>query len=43
MIGINLLDLYKKIEAVSKDFNTYGSYQAPYVKINSMKIIGGIA
>lgn len=41
MIGINLLELYKKIEAVSKDFKTYGSYQAPYVKIKSIKIIGG--
>ena len=41
MIGINLLDLYRNIEAVSKEFNTYGSYQAPYVKIKSVKIIGG--
>jgi len=41
MIGINLLDLYKKIEAVSKEFSTYDSYQAPYVKIESIKIIGG--
>jgi len=40
MIGINLLDLFKNIEAVSKDFSVYGSYKAPYVKIKEVQIIG---
>ena len=40
MIGINLLDLFKSIEAVSKDFSVYGSYKAPYVKIKDVQIIG---
>lgn len=41
MIGINLLDLYKNIDAVSKESNFYGSFQAPYVRIKSVNIIGG--
>ncbi|GAI58930.1 unnamed protein product, partial [marine sediment metagenome] len=41
MIGINLLDLYQNIDAVSKESNFYGSFQAPYVKIKSVNIIGG--
>ena len=41
MIGINLLDLFKNIDAVSKEFRIYGSYQAPYVRIKSAHIIGG--
>ncbi len=41
MIGINLLDLFHKIDAVSKDYRVYGAFQAPYVRINSVNIIGG--
>ncbi|MHA2393645.1 MAG: TldD/PmbA family protein [Promethearchaeota archaeon] len=41
MIGINLLDLYKKIDAVSKEFKIYGAFQAPYVRVNEVQIIGG--
>ncbi|UCC20846.1 MAG: TldD/PmbA family protein [Promethearchaeota archaeon] len=41
MIGINLLDLFQKIDAVSKEYKVYGAFQAPYVKINSVNIIGG--
>ncbi|MCK4381533.1 MAG: TldD/PmbA family protein, partial [Candidatus Lokiarchaeota archaeon] len=41
MIGINLLDLFHKIDAVSKDYRVYGAFQAPYVRISSVNIIGG--
>jgi len=41
MIGINLFDLFKKIEMVSKEYRVYGSLQAPYVKIKTANIIGG--
>ncbi|MFX1256990.1 MAG: TldD/PmbA family protein [Promethearchaeota archaeon] len=41
MIAINLLDLFLKIDAVSKEFKIYGSYQAPYVRIKDVQIIGG--
>ncbi|MFX0035336.1 MAG: TldD/PmbA family protein [Candidatus Hermodarchaeota archaeon] len=41
MIGINLLDLFKKIEMVSKQYRVYGSLQAPYVKIETASIVGG--
>ena len=41
MIGINLLDLFQKINAVSKEYRVYGAFQAPYVKIKSVNIIGG--
>ncbi|KKM71331.1 hypothetical protein LCGC14_1431700 [marine sediment metagenome] len=41
MIGINLLDLFQNIDAVSKDYKVYGSFQAPYVRIKSANIIGG--
>ncbi|MFX1419448.1 MAG: TldD/PmbA family protein [Promethearchaeota archaeon] len=41
MIGINLLDLFQRIDAVSKEYKVYGAFQAPYVKINSVNIIGG--
>ncbi|MFX1478354.1 MAG: TldD/PmbA family protein [Promethearchaeota archaeon] len=41
MIGINLLNLYKNIDAVSKEFKVYGSLQVPYVRINDVQIIGG--
>ncbi len=40
MFGINLLDLFKKVKAVSKEFKIYGSYMAPYVRIESVQIIG---
>ncbi len=41
MIGINLLDLFKKIEIVSKDYRVYGTFKAPYLKIKTVNIIGG--
>lgn len=41
MIGINLLDLFQKIDAVSEEFRVYGVFQAPYVRIRSVNIIGG--
>ena len=41
MVGISLLDLFKKIEAVSKEYKIYGSFQAPYVKVDDVQIIGG--
>ncbi|MHA1804912.1 MAG: TldD/PmbA family protein [Promethearchaeota archaeon] len=40
MIGINLLDLFKKISMVSKEIEIYGPYRAPYVKIEDVNIIG---
>jgi len=41
MIGINLLDLFQNIDAVSKDYRIYGAFVAPWVKIKSVNIIGG--
>ncbi|MFX1388917.1 MAG: TldD/PmbA family protein [Promethearchaeota archaeon] len=41
MLGINLLDLFQDIDAVSKEYKVYGSFQAPYVRIKSVNIIGG--
>ena len=41
MVGINLMDLYKNIEAVSKEHKTYGAFQAPYTLIKDVQIIGG--
>jgi PmbA protein len=41
MIGINLLDLFQNVEAVSKELKIYGAFQAPWVKISSVNIIGG--
>ncbi|MFX1385749.1 MAG: TldD/PmbA family protein [Promethearchaeota archaeon] len=41
MIGINLLELFQKIDAVSKEYRVYGAFQAPWVKISSANIIGG--
>ncbi|MFW9987973.1 MAG: TldD/PmbA family protein [Candidatus Odinarchaeota archaeon] len=41
MIGINIMDLFKKIDAVSKEYKVYGAFQAPYVRISSANIIGG--
>ena len=40
MFGINLLDLFKNIDAISKEFKTYGVYQAPYVRCLDVPIIG---
>ena len=42
MIGINLLDLFQKIDAVSKEYRVYGAFQAPWVRIKSANIIGGV-
>jgi PmbA protein len=39
MFGINLLDLFRNIDAVSKQFKIYGSYQAPFVRIKDVQII----
>ncbi|MHA2473212.1 MAG: TldD/PmbA family protein [Promethearchaeota archaeon] len=41
MVGINLMDLYKNIEAVSKEYKTYGAFQAPYTLVKDVQIIGG--
>ncbi|MFX0038634.1 MAG: TldD/PmbA family protein [Promethearchaeota archaeon] len=41
MIGINLLDLFQNIDAVSKEYKVYGAFQAPWVRIKSVNIIGG--
>jgi PmbA protein len=40
MFGINLLELFKNIVLVSKEFKVYGSYYAPFVKIDNVQIIG---
>ncbi len=40
MLAINLIDLLGRIDAISKDFSVYGSYQAPYVKIDDVNILG---
>ncbi len=40
MIGINLLDLFKNIDAISKEFKIYGPYHAPFVRIQDVQIIG---
>jgi PmbA protein len=40
MFGINLINLFKNITAISKDYKVYGSFWAPYVKIEEMQIIG---
>jgi len=40
MFGINLLELFKNIISVSKEFKVYGSYYAPFVKIDNVQIIG---
>lgn len=43
LIGINLLDLFSRIECVSKEVMTYGAFQAPYVKIEEVSIIGSLS
>jgi len=40
MFGINLLDLFKNIDAVSKDYKIYGPFKAPYVRVKDVQIIG---
>jgi PmbA protein len=40
MFGINLLDLFKNIDAVSEDYRIYGSYKAPFVRVKDVQIIG---
>ncbi len=40
MFGINLLDLFKNIDAVSKNYSIYGSFKAPYVRVKDVQIIG---
>jgi len=40
MFGINLLDLFKNIDAVSKDYRIYGSFKAPFVRVKDVQIIG---
>ncbi|MFX1268122.1 MAG: TldD/PmbA family protein, partial [Promethearchaeota archaeon] len=40
MFGINLLDLFRNIEEISKESKTYGRFQAPFVKIGDVQIIG---
>ncbi len=42
MFGINLIDLFMNIEAVSKEFKIYGGMYAPYVKIKDVNIIGSL-
>ena len=41
MIGINLIALFENIEAVSKEYKIYGAFQAPWVKIRLVNVIGG--
>ena len=40
MFGINLLELFKNIVSVSKEFKVYGSFYAPFVKVDNVQIIG---
>jgi len=40
MFGINLLDLFKNIDAVSKDYKIYGPFKAPFVRVKDVHIIG---
>jgi PmbA protein len=40
MFGVNLIDLFKNIDAISKEFKTYGAFHAPFVKIKELQIIG---
>jgi PmbA protein len=43
MIGINLFDLYRNIDAVSSEAKVYGALQAPYVRVNDVQIIGALS
>lgn len=40
MIGTNLLELFKKVDNKSSEFETFGSYQAPYLRVDDIQIIG---
>jgi len=40
MVGINLLDLFNRIEKASSEFEVYGSKSAPYIKISNVQISG---
>ena len=40
MIGINLLDLFQNIDAISKQRKVYGKYFAPWVRVKDAQIIG---
>ena len=40
MFGINLMELFQNINLISKEYKTYGPFQAPYVKIDNVQIIG---
>ncbi|MFO8017228.1 MAG: TldD/PmbA family protein [Promethearchaeia archaeon] len=40
MIGVNLLDLFQKIEAISDQQKVYGKFFAPWVKVREVQIIG---
>ena len=40
MIAINLLDLFKNIKIISKEFEVYGTFQAPYIRIDDVQILG---
>jgi predicted Zn-dependent protease len=40
MFGINILDIFKNISAISKELKIYGHYHAPYVRVDNVRIIG---
>ncbi|MBN1216508.1 MAG: TldD/PmbA family protein [Candidatus Lokiarchaeota archaeon] len=40
MFGINLLDLFQNISQISKEYQIYGPYSAPYVCVDNVQIIG---
>ena len=40
MFGINLLELFQNISQVSKEYQIYGPYRAPYVRVDNVQIIG---
>ena len=41
MIGINLMDLFQNIDAATKEKKIYDSFQAPFVRVKNVQIIGG--
>jgi len=40
MFAVNLLDLYKNIEQISRESEVYGAYHVPYVKIKQVQFVG---
>ncbi|TFF97224.1 MAG: TldD/PmbA family protein [Promethearchaeota archaeon] len=40
MFGINLIELFRRISEISEEYETYGNYKAPYVKVDNINIIG---